>query len=52
MIKRFPQRRIGRLADPDRPPLLLASDASIYLAGGAIDVDGGHLVSSLSTSRA
>ena len=47
MIKRIPQRRVGRLADLDGPTLLLASDASAYMTGSVIDVDGGHLVSSL-----
>jgi len=47
MIKRIPQRRVGRLEDLDGPTLLLASDASAYMTGSVIDVDGGHLVSSL-----
>lgn len=47
MIKRIPQRRLGRLEDLDGPLLLLASDASTYMTGSVITVDGGHLVSSL-----
>ena len=47
MIKRIPQRRIGEFEDLDGPLLLLASDASAYMTGSAITVDGGHLVSSL-----
>jgi NAD(P)-dependent dehydrogenase (short-subunit alcohol dehydrogenase family) len=44
---RIPQRRFGRLEDLDGPLLLLASDASAYVTGATIVVDGGHLVSSL-----
>lgn len=47
LIKRIPQRRLGRMEDLDGPLLLLASDAGAYLTGAAIPVDGGHLVSSL-----
>jgi NAD(P)-dependent dehydrogenase (short-subunit alcohol dehydrogenase family) len=47
MIKRIPQRRLGRLPDLDGPLLLLASDASAYMTGAVIPVDGGHLVSAL-----
>jgi NAD(P)-dependent dehydrogenase (short-subunit alcohol dehydrogenase family) len=47
LIKRIPQRRLGELADLDAPLLLLASDASPYLTGAVLAVDGGHLVSSL-----
>jgi len=47
LIKRIPQRRLGRLQDLDGPLLLLASDAGAYMTGSEIAVDGGHLVSSL-----
>jgi len=47
MLKRVPQRRLGRLEDLDGSLLLLASDAGAYMSGSIIVVDGGHLVSSL-----
>jgi NAD(P)-dependent dehydrogenase (short-subunit alcohol dehydrogenase family) len=47
LIKRIPQRRLGQLSDLDGPMLLLASDASRYMTGAVLTVDGGHLVSSL-----
>ena len=47
LIRRVPQRRLGRLADLDGPLLLLASDASLFMTGAVVAVDGGHLVSSL-----
>lgn len=47
MIKRIPQRRLGRLQDLDGPILLLGSDASAYMTGSVIVVDGGHVTSSL-----
>jgi NAD(P)-dependent dehydrogenase (short-subunit alcohol dehydrogenase family) len=47
MISRIPQRRLGQMADLDGPLLLLASDASAFMTGTEIVVDGGHLVSSL-----
>ena len=47
MIKRIPQRRLGSLEDLNGPLLLLASDASAYMTGSVISVDGGHSVSSL-----
>lgn len=47
MLKRIPQRRFGEMSNLDGPLLLLASDASAYMTGSVIAVDGGHLVSPL-----
>lgn len=47
MIKRIPQRRLGMPSDLDGPLLLLASDASRFMTGETLVVDGGHLSSSL-----
>jgi NAD(P)-dependent dehydrogenase (short-subunit alcohol dehydrogenase family) len=47
LIRRIPQRRLGRPEDLNAPLLLLASDASRYMTGSVVVVDGGHLVSSL-----
>ena len=47
LIKRIPQRQLGQPQDLDGALLLLASDASRYMTGAVIAVDGGHLVSSL-----
>jgi len=47
LIKRIPQRRLGQAADLDGALLLLASDASSFMTGTLIAVDGGHLISSL-----
>lgn len=47
MIKRIPQRRLGDLEGLDGPLLLLASDASSYMTGAVVEVDGGHLVGTL-----
>ncbi|MEZ5497914.1 MAG: SDR family oxidoreductase [Steroidobacteraceae bacterium] len=44
MIKRIPQRRIGELTDLTGAILLLASNASNYMTGSTITVDGGHSV--------
>ena len=47
MMKRIPMRRIGNLEELDGVFLLLATDASSFMTGAVIPVDGGHLVSSL-----
>lgn len=47
LIRRIPQRRLGKPSDLDGALLLLASDAGRYITGSSIVVDGGHLVSSL-----
>ena len=47
MIKRIPQRRLGRLEELDAPLLLLCSDTCRYMTGSTLVVDGGHLTSSL-----
>jgi NAD(P)-dependent dehydrogenase (short-subunit alcohol dehydrogenase family) len=47
LIARIPQRRLGQPGDLDGALLLLASDASAYMTGSAIVVDGGHLQSTL-----
>lgn len=47
MIKRIPQRRLGEPSDLDGALLLLASDASRYMTGSCITVDGGHLQTSI-----
>jgi NAD(P)-dependent dehydrogenase (short-subunit alcohol dehydrogenase family) len=47
LIRRIPQRRLGRLQDLDGPLLLLCSQAGDFMTGAALSVDGGHLVSSL-----
>ena len=44
---RIPQRRVGQAADLEGALLLLASDASAYMTGSTITVDGGHAISSL-----
>lgn len=47
MVDRIPMRRIGELDELAGALLLLASDASSYMTGSVITVDGGHLCSSL-----
>lgn len=47
LVKRIPQRRLGRPEELDGALLLLASAAGSYITGSTIEVDGGHLVSSL-----
>ena len=47
LIQRIPQRRLGQPEDLDGALLLLAGDASAFITGATLVVDGGHLVSSL-----
>jgi NAD(P)-dependent dehydrogenase (short-subunit alcohol dehydrogenase family) len=47
MVKRIPMRRLGQPEDLDGAFLLLCSDASRWMTGATIPVDGGHLVSTL-----
>lgn len=47
LIKRIPQRRLGKPEELDGALMLLCSDAGSYITGSVIAVDGGHLVSSL-----
>lgn len=47
LVRRIPQRRLGRPADLDGALLLLCSDAGAYITGSTLAVDGGHLVSTL-----
>lgn len=46
-VKGIPMRRFGEFEDLDGPILLLASDASRYMTGSTLTVDGGHVCSSL-----
>jgi len=45
--KRIPQRRYGQFDDLDGPLLLLVSDASTYMTGSTVVVDGGHICAEL-----
>lgn len=47
MIKAIPQRRVGEPKDLDGALLLLASDASAFMTGSTVVVDGGHMQASL-----
>ena len=42
LIKRIPQHRLGQPKDLEGPLLLLASDASRYMTGSVITIDGGQ----------
>jgi hypothetical protein len=46
-VKGIPMRRLGQFPDLDGPLLLLASDASSYMTGSVIVVDGGHICAEL-----
>ena len=45
LAKRIPQRRVGAESDLDGAILLLASNASRYMTGSVVTVDGGFLLS-------
>lgn len=47
MINKIPQKRLGQPTDLAGALLLLASDASGFMTGSTIVVDGGHLTNSL-----
>ena len=47
LIKRIPQRRLGRVEDLTGPLLLLASDAGAHMTGSVVTIDGGHSVNAL-----
>jgi 3-oxoacyl-[acyl-carrier protein] reductase len=44
LVKRIPQRRVGKDSDLDGAILLLASNASRYMTGSVVTVDGGFLL--------
>jgi len=46
-VKGIPMRRLGEFSDLDGALLLLVSDASKYMTGSVVVVDGGHVCASL-----
>ena len=47
MIKRIPQRHLGKEQDLDGALLLLAGEGSSFITGAVLAIDGGHAVSGL-----
>lgn len=47
MIARIPLRRLGRLEELDAPLLFLASEASGFVTGSVVTIDGGHSLGSV-----
>ncbi|ATB44525.1 SDR family NAD(P)-dependent oxidoreductase [Corallococcus macrosporus] len=47
LVARIPFRRLGQMRELDGPLLLLASEAGSYMSGSVLEVDGGHLCSTL-----
>jgi len=45
LLKRIPQRRLGQPPNLDGPILLLCSEASTYMTGSVMTVDGGITLS-------
>ena len=45
MLSKIPQRRFGRMEDIGGAVIFLASDASAYVTGHCIPIDGGYLAS-------
>lgn len=44
MLARVPMRRLGELSELDAPLLFLAADASSFVTGTVLTVDGGHSI--------